>query len=144
MELTPIGDRLKVLPLRPPATTKGGLYLPETSSARERPQQGLVLAAGRGHVVGTRLVPLECDKGDVVAFGSYAGVSVSDGNGLDVLLMRESEVLGRKPARQLAKDTDEWVIHNDVKHLIGDPRCTRCQAEEEILEVLAPEEGVPL
>jgi co-chaperonin GroES (HSP10) len=118
-ELEPIGDRIKVLPLRPPSKTAGGILLPATSEARERPQLGLVLACG-GAVT-------EINARDVVAFGRYAGVAVTDGE-QDVLLMRESEVLGIKPHYKLAEEEDEWVGHGgDEPHLVGDPRCPACR-----------------
>ena len=62
-ELLPLGDRLKVLPLRPPQATKSGILMPESSQARDKPLSGLVLAIGRGRTLETgAIVPLECGE----------------------------------------------------------------------------------
>lgn len=108
----PLGDRLKVLPLRMPETTKGGIVIPDAAEARQRPQHGVVLGAGRGKTLESgAVVPLECEPGDVVAFGKYAGIVVFDELvGFDVLLMREDEALGRQRRDELP------VV------LAGDPR----------------------
>lgn len=119
-EIHPFGDRLKVLPLRPAAMTKGGILMPQMTEERERPKEGLVLKVGRGRILETgAVVALESNVGDVVQFGKYAGVVVFDEEiGHDVLLMREDEALGRK----LAKDVGTEVA--------GDPRLADTQDEE--------------
>lgn len=119
-EIHPLGDRLKVLPLRPPSITKGGIVMPEMTEERERPKEGLVLSVGRGKTLETgAIVTLESEVGDVVQFGKYAGIVVFDEEvGHDVLLMREDEALGRK----LAKDVGAEVV--------GDPRLAATQEAE--------------
>lgn len=122
----PLGDRLKVLPLRPPEKTEGGIIMPETSQVRERPMEGIVLSVGRGRQLETGgVVPLECEPGDVVQFGRYAGIYVHDDLvGHDILLMREDEALGRKLAEELPR-----VSHGagHQRHVAGDPRCDVCR-----------------
>lgn len=99
----PLGDRLKVLALLAPDVTKGGIVIPDAAEVRQRPQHGVVLEVGRGRTLESgAVVPLECEPGDVVAFGKYAGIVVFDAElGLDVLLMREDEALGRQKRGEL-------------------------------------------
>lgn len=99
----PLGDRLKVLALLAPDTTRGGIVIPDAAEVRQRPQHGVVLEVGRGKTLETgAVVPLECEPGDVVAFGKYAGIIVFDeAIGHDVLLMREDEALGRQKRDEL-------------------------------------------
>jgi len=125
-EIHPLGDRLKVLPLRPPEKSAGGIVLPEASEARDRPLEGLVLAVGRGRQLESgAVVPLECQVGDVVQFGKYSGIYTSDEVvGFDVLLMREDEALGRKLAETLPRITHAPGHH---RHIAGDPRCEVCR-----------------
>lgn len=127
MEILPLGDRLKVLPLVPRATTRNGILMPEATAERERPMEGVVLALGRGRALESgAVVPLECQLGDVVQFGKYAGIHVFDeAVGHDVLLMREDEALGRKLVSSVNR-----VHHDDYPtlHVAGDPRCATCRA----------------
>jgi chaperonin GroES len=93
MKVRPLGDRLVVRRNQPEATTAGGIVLPD--SAKNKPQQGEVLAVGPGRLLknGTRQ-PLQVKAGDVVYFTSYAGdefkhTSTSD----NILVMHESDIL---------------------------------------------------
>ncbi len=86
----PLADRVIVAPMEK-EMMKGGIIIPDT--AKEKPQQGKIVAAGPGSVSdnGERVKP-EVKKGDVVLYGKYAGTEVSvDGN--DYLILRESDVL---------------------------------------------------
>jgi len=129
----PLGDRLKVLPLRPAEATAAGIVMPETSDARDRPLAGIVLAVGRGQRTDNGyLIELECEEGDVVHFGKYAGIYIHDDSiGQDVILMREDEALGRSMAQDL-----ELVMHDgyNVRHVPGDPRCKQCRAGRRLVE----------
>lgn len=90
VNLKPLADRVVVEPLAA-ETMKGGIIIPDT--AKEKPQQGKIIAAGPGRVSddGTRVAP-EVKKGDIVLYGKYAGTEVTiDGN--DYLILRESDVL---------------------------------------------------
>jgi chaperonin GroES len=91
MKVRPLHDRLLVRRIEEKETAKGGIIIPDT--AREKPQEGEVLAAGNGKILdsGTK-VPLEVKVGDKILFGKYSGTDIKiDGN--EVLILREDEVL---------------------------------------------------
>jgi chaperonin GroES len=90
MNLKPLHDRLIVRPAAPEEVTKGGIILPDT--AKEKPQQGEVLAVGPGKMDDNgKLQPTGVKVGDTVLYGKYSGTEVSL-DGEDVLIMRESDV----------------------------------------------------
>jgi chaperonin GroES len=90
MNLKPLQDRLIVRPAAPEEVSKGGIILPDT--AKEKPQQGEVLAVGPGKYDDNgKLQPLGVKVGDTVLYGKYSGTEVSL-TGEDVLIMRESDV----------------------------------------------------
>ena len=91
MKLQPLNDRILVKALESQERTKGGLVLPDT--AKERPQEGKVIAVGAGKVLEDGTVKtLEVKAGDTVLFGKYAGTEVKvDDN--DFLILREDDVL---------------------------------------------------
>jgi chaperonin GroES len=90
MHLRPLHDRIIVQRLEESQRT-GAIVIPD--SAKEKPQQGTVLAAGLGKSAdnGTRL-PLDVKPGDTILFGKYAGQEVSV-DGVDYLIMKEDDVL---------------------------------------------------
>ena len=92
MNVRPLFDRVLVARTDEPTKTRSGLFLPD--SAKEKPMQGTILAIGSGRVSDDGTVtPLQVQVGDVVAFGKYAGTEIQlDGD--DVLIMRESDILG--------------------------------------------------
>ena len=91
MALKPLGDRIVVRTLDPQEKTKSGLVLPD--SAREKPQEGKVIAVGTGRLLDEGGVkPLEIKSGDRVLYGKYSGTEVSVG-GEDYLILREEDVL---------------------------------------------------
>jgi len=91
MNARPLHDRLLVRRIEEQETAKGGIIIPDT--AKEKPQQGQVLAVGSGRMLenGTRL-PLEVQAGDKILFGKYTGSDVKI-DGQEVLILREDEVL---------------------------------------------------
>ena len=91
-KIRPLQDRLIVKRLEEGEKTASGLYIPD--SAKEKPQQGKVLAVGKGKVrEDGSIQPLDLQVGDVVLFGKYSGQEVKvDGD--DVLIMREDDVYG--------------------------------------------------
>ena len=92
MQIRPLYDRILVKRVEEEGRSKGGLFLPET--AKEKPQQGLVLAVGQGRVTDTGDVqPLVVKEGDTVVFGRYSGTEIKV-DGEDRLVLREDEVLG--------------------------------------------------
>ena len=90
LKIKPLADRVIVAPMEQ-ETMKGGIIIPDT--AKEKPQQGKIVAAGPGATSdnGERVAP-EVKKGDIVLYGKYAGTEVSV-DGHDYLILRESDVL---------------------------------------------------
>lgn len=91
-KIRPLQDRLIVERLEGDEKTASGLYIPDT--AKEKPQQGRVVAVGKGKVTEDGTVrPVDLKEGDKILFGKYAGTEIKmDGN--DYLIMREDDVLG--------------------------------------------------
>ena len=92
MKIRPLHDRLIVKRFEEEEKTKGGIIIPD--NAKEKPQEGEVIAVGSGKVYDDgRKVPLELKKGDRVLFGKYSGTEIKiDGN--EYLMMREEDILG--------------------------------------------------
>jgi chaperonin GroES len=92
INIRPLGDRLLVEPIEQEETIAGGLLLPET--AKEKPQQGNVLAAGAGRRDddGDR-IEMDVKVGDKVLFAKYAGTEIKL-DGKKLLIMKESDILG--------------------------------------------------
>ena len=90
--LRPLGDRVVIKPLAREEVTKSGIVLPDT--AKEKPQQGEVLAIGPGRVLdnGDR-VALDVKTGDKVLFAKYAGTEFKHEND-DLLILSEKDILG--------------------------------------------------
>jgi chaperonin GroES len=93
MKLKPLGDRLIVRAIEEDLTTASGLVLPDT--AKEKPQQGKVLAAGDGRIDDDgKRIPMDVKKGDKVLYSKYGGTETKDPDtGEDLLVLRESDVL---------------------------------------------------
>jgi len=91
MNVKPLADRLILRPAEAEEMTKGGIILPDT--AKEKPQQGEILAVGPGKVSdnGT-LIEMSLKAGDKVLYGKYSGTEILV-DGEDVLIMRESDIL---------------------------------------------------
>lgn len=92
MKLRPLNDRILVKRLEEATTTKGGIIIPD--SAKEKPAEGKVIAAGNGKVGDDgKRIPLEVKSGDRVLFGKYSGTEVKL-EGEEYLILREDDVLG--------------------------------------------------
>ena len=92
MQLRPLHDRIIVTRLEEGEQKVGGIIIPDT--AKEKPQQGKVIAAGKGKIEKDRKVtPLDVKVGDTILFGKYAGQEIKL-DGEEFLIMREEEVLG--------------------------------------------------
>ena len=92
MQVTPLYDRLLVKRFTEEEKTKGGLIIPD--SAKEKPAQGQVIAAGNGRVSDDgKMTALTVKKGDKILFGKYSGNEVTI-NGEELLIIKEEEVLG--------------------------------------------------
>jgi len=92
MKIRPLQDRILVKRLEETAKTKGGIIIPDT--AKEKPQEGQVVAVGKGRVLedGTQR-KLDVKAGDKILFGKYAGTDVKIDDE-DYLIMREDDILG--------------------------------------------------
>lgn len=92
VKIKPLADRILVKRIEEEETKKGGIIIPDT--AREKPQQGEVIAVGPGRVdeQGKR-IPMEVKVGDRILFGKYAGTEVKIDEE-EYLIMREDDVLG--------------------------------------------------
>lgn len=90
--IRPLGERVVVKPLPSEERTKGGIVLPDT--AKEKPQEGEVIAVGSGRLLETgQRVPVDLKPGDRILFSKYAGneVKIDD---VEYLIMREADILG--------------------------------------------------
>jgi len=91
MQIKPLSDRILVLRIEEEQKTKGGIVIPDT--AKEKPQEGKVVAAGPGKLDDRgRRIPLDVMKGDRVLFGKYAGNEIKI-DGVEHLIMREDDIL---------------------------------------------------
>jgi chaperonin GroES len=93
MKFRPLQDRVLLKRLDDSTEkTKGGLYIPD--SAKEKPQQGKVIAVGKGRVNDEgKVTPLDVKAGDKVLFGKYSGSEIKV-DGEELLIMREEDILG--------------------------------------------------
>jgi len=92
MKIRPLGDRILVKRLEGEDKSKGGIIIPDT--AKEKPQEGKVIAVGKGKMTDDgKLVALEVKAGDRILFGKYSGTEVKL-DGEEHLIMREDDVLG--------------------------------------------------
>jgi chaperonin GroES len=92
LKLKPLGDRLVIEPIEQEETTAGGILLPET--AKEKPQEGKVVAAGPGRLdENGKRVQMEVKEGDRVLYAKYAGTEIKLDGDQKVLILKESDVL---------------------------------------------------
>ncbi len=92
MTFRPLHDRVAVRRLDGEEKTKGGIIIPDT--AKEKPQEGEIVAAGPGgRDEGGKLIPLDVKTGDKVLFGKWSGTEVKI-DGKDLLIMKESDIMG--------------------------------------------------
>ncbi|MBR1223003.1 co-chaperone GroES [Bradyrhizobium sp. U87765 SZCCT0131] len=92
MSFRPLHDRVVIRRIEENAKTKGGIIIPDT--AKEKPQEGEVVAVGSGARDDSgKLVPLDVKKGDRVLFGKWSGTEVKI-NGEDLLITKEADILG--------------------------------------------------
>jgi chaperonin GroES len=92
MKVRPLHDRIIVQRIEEEEQRVGGIIIPD--SAKEKPQQGKVMAVGKGRIEKDgKITPLDVKAGDTVLFGKYAGQEIKL-DGEDLLIVREEEVLG--------------------------------------------------
>ncbi|MBF0489505.1 MAG: co-chaperone GroES [Candidatus Omnitrophica bacterium] len=92
MAIQPLGDRIVVKALEAQEVTKGGIVLPD--SVKEKPQEGKVIAVGKGKISdnGTVIAP-EVKVGDRVLYGKYSGTEITTKDGEELLIMKEEDIL---------------------------------------------------
>ncbi len=92
MKIRPLGDRILVKRVEGEEKSKGGIIIPD--AAKEKPQEGKVIAVGKGKTTEDgKLIALEVKAGDRILFGKYSGTEVKL-DGEEHLIMREDDVLG--------------------------------------------------
>ena len=92
MKIRPLYDRVVVKRIETTEQMQGGLYIPDT--AKEKPQEGEVVAVGKGkRLEDGKIIPLDVQVGDKILFGKYSGSEIKL-DGEELLIMREDEVLG--------------------------------------------------
>jgi chaperonin GroES len=91
-KFTPLHDRILIRRVEEATTTRGGIIIPD--SAKDKPQEGEVISAGKGKISEEGKVrPLDVKEGDRILFGKYSGTEIKI-DGEDFIIMREEEVLG--------------------------------------------------
>ena len=98
ISLKPLGDRVVVKPTEGEERTKGGIILPDT--AKEKPQEGKVLAVGPGRLTedGKRM-PMDVKVGDVVLYVKYGGTEIKI-DGEELMILTENDILAKKASKK--------------------------------------------
>ena len=92
IKIQPLGDRLILKAVEAKEVKKSGIIIPDT--AKEKPQEGEVMAVGKGKVnEDGKLIPMEVKTGDIVLYGKYSGTEIKIDD-VEYLIMREEDVLG--------------------------------------------------
>ena len=105
MNIRPLYDRIVVKRVEEQEVMQGGLYIPDT--AKEKPQEGEVVAVGKGkRLEDGKVIPLDVKPGDRILFGKYSGSDIKI-DGEEYLIMREDEVLGILDSAKAAKKGKE-------------------------------------
>jgi chaperonin GroES len=88
--IKPLGDRVLIEVTEENIQKQGSLYIPDT--AKEKPQQGKIVAAGNGRYEEGKLIPMDVKVGDLVLYGKYSGTEISH-EGKDYLIVKENDIL---------------------------------------------------
>jgi len=92
VRLRPLGDRVIVRPIEKKDEVRGGLIIPDT--AKEKPQEGEIIAAGKGKIgEDGKLIPMDVKAGDKILYGKYSGTEVKI-DGQELLIMHQDDILG--------------------------------------------------
>ena len=92
IRLRPLGDRVIVKPIEKKEEVRAGLIIPDT--AKEKPQEGEIIAAGKGKIgEDGKLIPMDVKAGDKVLYGKYSGTEIKL-DGQEYLIMHQDDVLG--------------------------------------------------
>src|SRR5438132_14348781 len=100
VNVTPLHDRVLVKRIEEKETVKGGIIIPDT--AKEKPQEGEVIAVGAGKIEKGQRVPLDVKAGDRVLFGKYSGTEIKIED-QELLILREEEILAKLGGRAKAE-----------------------------------------
>lgn len=100
MDLEPLGDRVIVKPSEGEEKTPSGIVIPDT--AKEKPQEGKVLAVGPGRYEEGKLIPLDVKAGDLVIYSKYGGTEVKV-SGKEYLILSERDILAKRIKPSKAK-----------------------------------------
>jgi chaperonin GroES len=92
LNIIPLHDRVVVRRLEEKESVKGGIIIPDT--AKEKPQEGEVIAVGAGKMEKGKRIPLDVTVGDRILFGKYTGSDIQI-DGQEFLILREEEILAR-------------------------------------------------
>ena len=92
VQVTPLHDRVLIKRIEEKESVKGGIIIPDT--AKEKPQEGEVIAAGAGKIEKGERIPLDVKAGDRVLFGKYSGTEIKVEDE-DYLILREDEILAK-------------------------------------------------
>ena len=92
VQIAPLHDRVLVRRLEEKETAKGGIIIPDT--AKEKPQEGEVIAVGAGKIEKGKRIPLDVKAGDRILFGKYTGNDISL-EGQEYLILREEDILAK-------------------------------------------------
>jgi len=96
-KLQPLGDRVLVKPIEKEEKTKSGIYLPDT--AKEKPQEGEVIAVGPGKYDETgKRIPMDLKVGDRVIYAKYGGTEIKVDDA-ELMILRESDILAKKTSK---------------------------------------------
>jgi len=92
VKLTPLHDRVIIKRIEEKESVKGGIIIPDT--AKEKPQEGEVIAVGAGKLEKGQRIPLDVEVGDRILFGKYSGTDIKI-EGEEYLILREEEILAK-------------------------------------------------
>ena len=92
VKLTPLHDRVIIKRIEEKESVKGGIIIPDT--AKEKPQEGEVIAVGAGKLEKGQRIPLDVEVGDRILFGKYSGTDIKL-EGEEYLILREEEILAK-------------------------------------------------
>ncbi len=108
-KLTPLHDRVLVRRVEEADTAGGGIIIPDT--AKEKPQEGIVIAVGTGKYEKGQTIPLAVKDNDRILFGKYAGAEIKI-DGEEFLILREEEILGTLSGSSKVPAKPETVAAN--------------------------------
>ena len=106
VNVTPLHDRVLVKRIEEKETVKGGIIIPDT--AKEKPQEGEVIAVGAGKIEKGERVPMDVKAGDRILFGKYSGTEIKLDD-VEYLILREEEIL-KIPASPFCAASICWLM----------------------------------